>query len=75
MTRKKQTAAADIEGPVPDRGGAWIRNADGTLTRDGSEDQAVPDDEKRGAHVSPPADETLPPTVPAGAPGDEHEED
>lgn len=45
MTSRKKPAAAPADGPAPDRGGAWIRQADGSLIRDPHEDQHVPEDE------------------------------
>jgi hypothetical protein len=45
MTSRKKSAAAPAVGPAPDRGGAWIRQADGSLIRDPDEEQHVPEDE------------------------------
>ncbi len=42
---KPKKPAATVDGPVPDRGGAWIRQRDGSLIRDPDEDQHVPEDE------------------------------
>ena len=54
MSKRKtaQSAAVDQDA-TPDRGGAWIRLADGSLVRDPEEDQHDPDaEEDQSAHAS-----------------------
>lgn len=41
------------DGPPPSLGGAWVRNADGTLTRDGDHEQHIPEDEDRALDPAP----------------------
>ncbi len=47
MSRKKKPAvpAFDADGAMPMLGGAFVRLPDGSLARDTSEDQHIPDDE------------------------------
>lgn len=54
MTRRKTAAPTPPEtepddGPNPERGGAWYRKADGSLVRDRTEEQHVPEDERPSA--------------------------
>jgi hypothetical protein len=77
MTRRKKTAVPpfDADGPHPMRGGAFVRLPDGSLARDTSEDQHIPDDEdsaepERGAEaefVEPQAATETPPATDEGA--------
>lgn len=65
----KELAAQPVfgDGPAPDRGGAFIRQADGTLVRDSDTDQAQPDDETAGAAIEPAASDAAPELAPPPA--------
>lgn len=52
MTKPKKTSAP-ADGPMPDRGGAFIRQEDGTLIRDPDVDQHIPADEAKGDPIEP----------------------
>lgn len=65
MTTKPKTARKQpaknpfADGAAPVLGGAWIRNKDGTLVRDGDTEQPVPESEsgapeQRPAIIPPP---------------------
>ena len=70
----KQLAAQDpfADGPTPNQGGAWVRNEDGSLTRDGDTQQHIPKGE--GPHAVLELDAPMIPPPPAGTTDTESQE-
>lgn len=60
MTRRKKPETP-ADGPAPDRGGAWIRQSDGTLIRDPDEDQQIPEGKDPKEPGQPAAPDIAPP--------------